>query len=101
MQQEPSISEEKIKEIFYSAAENLSASLRVPIATYRLQFNYQFRFSDAKSIISYLHELGISDCYASPYFMATKGSLHGYDILDHNQLNPEIGTDEQYTEFVD
>ncbi len=100
MQQEPSISEEKIKEIFYSAAENLPASLRVPIATYRLQFNYQFRFSDAKSIISYLHELGISDCYASPYFMASKGSLHGYDILDHNQLNPEIGTDEEYTEFM-
>jgi (1->4)-alpha-D-glucan 1-alpha-D-glucosylmutase len=100
MQQEPSISEEKIKEIFHSAAENLPASLRVPIATYRLQFNYKFRFSDAKSIISYLHELGISDCYASPYFMANKGSLHGYDILDHNQLNPEIGTDEEYTEFV-
>jgi (1->4)-alpha-D-glucan 1-alpha-D-glucosylmutase len=100
MQQGLSISE-KIKEIFYSATENLPASLRVPIATYRLQFNYQFRFSDAKSILSYLHELGISDCYASPYFMANKGSLHGYDILDHNQLNPEIGTGEDYTEFVD
>jgi (1->4)-alpha-D-glucan 1-alpha-D-glucosylmutase len=44
--------------------------------------------------------LGISDCYASPYFKANKGSLHGYDILDHNQLNPEVGTDEEYNAFV-
>jgi (1->4)-alpha-D-glucan 1-alpha-D-glucosylmutase len=101
MEQELSVSEEKIKEMFRSVAQNLPAGLRVPTATYRLQFNYRFKFSDAKPIVSYLHELGISDCYASPYFRANKGSLHGYDILDHNQLNPEIGTDEEYTEFVD
>jgi (1->4)-alpha-D-glucan 1-alpha-D-glucosylmutase len=100
MEQELSVSEEKIKEMFRSVTQNLSVWLRVPIATYRLQFNHQFKFSNAKSIISYLHELGISDCYASPYFMANKGSLHGYDVLDPNQLNPEIGTDEEYREFV-
>ena len=101
MEHELSISEEKIKEMFRSMAQNLPAWLRVPTATYRLQFNYRFKFSDAKSIISYLNELGISDCYASPYFTANKGSLHGYDILDHNQLNPEIGTDEEYEAFVE
>jgi len=101
MEQELSVPDEKIKEMFRSVAENLPASLRVPVATYRLQFNHQFRFSDAKSIISYLHELGISDCYASPYFTANRGSLHGYDILDHNQLNPEVGTDEEYGAFVE
>lgn len=74
---------------------------RIPVSTYRLQLNYLFKFSDAKSIVSYLYELGISDCYASPYFLAKKGSLHGYDILNHNQINPEIGTEEEYNDFVE
>jgi len=70
--------------------------LRIPVATYRLQFNSQFRFSDAGQIIPYLHRLGITDIYASPYFKASKGSLHGYDILDQNQLNPEVGNEDEY-----
>jgi (1->4)-alpha-D-glucan 1-alpha-D-glucosylmutase len=97
---EQEISVDKIRELFHAFAKDLVASRKIPIATYRLQFNHLFKFSDAKSIVSYLHELGISDCYASPYFMAKKGSLHGYDILNHNQINPEIGTDEEYDEFV-
>ena len=100
-EQESSAADERVGELFRKAIENLPALLRVPIATYRLQFNHQFKFSDAKSIISYLHELGISDCYASPYFKAKKGSLHGYDILDHNQINPEIGTEEEYDELIE
>jgi (1->4)-alpha-D-glucan 1-alpha-D-glucosylmutase len=70
--------------------------LRIPQSTYRLQFNSRFRFSDAREIIQYLHALGISDIYASPYFTASAGSLHGYDILDQNSLNPEIGSAEEY-----
>ena len=69
---------------------------RVPVSTYRLQFNRHFRFTDAKAIIHYLNNLGISDIYASPYFKAREGSLHGYDIVDHNSLNSEIGTEEEY-----
>ena len=69
---------------------------RIPVATYRLQFNAQFRFNDAREIVPYLHRLGISDIYASPCFKASKGSLHGYDILDQNSLNPEIGTEQEY-----
>jgi (1->4)-alpha-D-glucan 1-alpha-D-glucosylmutase len=45
--------------------------------------------------------LGISDIYASPYLKAKKGSLHGYDILNHHQFNPEIGTEGEYDEFVE
>ena len=56
-------------------------SPRIPAATYRLQFNAHFRFSDARDVIHYLSTLGISDIYASPYFKASTGSLHGYDIL--------------------
>ena len=55
---------------------------------------------DAAKIIPYLHELGISDVYASPYFKARKGSLHGYDIVDPNTLNPEVGTEEEYDVFT-
>jgi (1->4)-alpha-D-glucan 1-alpha-D-glucosylmutase len=73
-----------------------SAWIRIPVSTYRLQFNSRFRFSDAREIISYLHTLGISDIYASPYFTSSAGSLHGYDILDQNSLNPEIGSNDEY-----
>ena len=69
---------------------------RIPSSIYRLQFNSRFRFVDATRIIGYLHDLGITDIYASPYFKAKKGSLHGYDIVDPNVLNPEIGTEEDY-----
>ncbi len=73
---------------------------RFPISTYRLQFSPSFTFADAKEIVPYLQALGISDCYASPYLKATPGSSHGYDIVDPTQLNPELGTEKEYQEFV-
>lgn len=79
---------------------NGTPALRFPVSTYRLQFNHRFRFRDAESIIPYLHGLGITDIYASPYVKARKGSLHGYDIVDPNTLNPEVGTEEEYDAFV-
>ena len=93
--------QEKVKAIFQKGVASLEDDRKIPVATYRLQFNHQFKFSDALSVISYLHELGISDSYASPYFKAKRGSLHGYDIIDHNQFNPEIGTPEEYDAFVE
>jgi (1->4)-alpha-D-glucan 1-alpha-D-glucosylmutase len=74
---------------------------QVPTATYRLQLNRNFTFRDAASIIPYLQQLGISHCYVSPYLRARPGSLHGYDIIDHNALNPEIGAPEDYEHFVE
>jgi (1->4)-alpha-D-glucan 1-alpha-D-glucosylmutase len=73
---------------------------RIPSSTYRLQFNHWFKFIDVKIIIPYLNSLGISDIYSSPYFKAQKESLHGYDIVDPNALNPEIGTEEEYNELI-
>jgi (1->4)-alpha-D-glucan 1-alpha-D-glucosylmutase len=73
---------------------------RIPSSTYRLQFNSQFRFVDAQNILGYLNDLGISDVYASPYFMAKEGSLHGYDIVNPTVLNPEVGTEDEYNEFI-
>ncbi len=81
------------------AVEKISHPL-IPVSTYRLQFNYRFRFSDAKKIINYLHDLGISDIYSSPYFKAREKSLHGYDIVDPNTLNPELGTEDDYSELI-
>jgi len=73
---------------------------RIPLSTYRIQFNRAFRFTDAREIVPYLHEIGIGDMYASPYLGAKKASMHGYDIVDHNILNPEVGTREEYESLM-
>jgi (1->4)-alpha-D-glucan 1-alpha-D-glucosylmutase len=73
---------------------------RIPTATYRLQFNKNFTFRQAREIVTYLHHLGISDAYASPYFQAGAESLHGYDITDHNKFNAAIGSREDYDAWV-
>src|SRR5204862_6717639 len=67
---------------------------RMPSSTYRLQFNRQFTFTDAREIVPYLDALGIRDCYASPYFEASAESIRGYDITDHNNRNGAIGARE-------
>jgi len=74
--------------------------VRIPTATYRLQFNKTFTFRQAREIVAYLHHLGISDAYASPYFQAGAESLHGYDITDHNKLNSAIGSREDYDAWI-
>lgn len=71
-----------------------------PVSTYRLQFNAGFGFQDARRVVGYLHALGISHVYASPVLKARPGSPHGYDITDHNQLNPEVGNYEDLQELV-
>ncbi len=67
---------------------------RVPAATYRLQLNRDLPFVKARGIVSYLEALGVSDVYASPIFKARPGSSHGYDVLDHSEVNPELGGEE-------
>jgi len=74
--------------------------MRVPIATYRLQFNPFFGFVSARGIIPYLAGLGITDIYVSPIFRARSGSLHGYDILDPNKLSPELGKQTHFRKLV-
>jgi (1->4)-alpha-D-glucan 1-alpha-D-glucosylmutase len=65
---------------------------RIPASTYRLQLNSEMTFRQTRAILDYLDELGISDLYVSPISMARKGSMHGYDVIDPQQLNPEIGS---------
>ena len=76
------------------------ASIRIPAATYRLQLSREFGFSEAKSLVSYLHALGISSLYASPIFHARAGSLHGYDVVDPNRLNPELGSQQDFESLI-
>lgn len=65
--------------------------MQLPDATYRLQFNPAFTFGNAQTIVPYLSDLNISTIYASPIFKAQPGSMHGYDMVDANELNPELG----------
>ena len=74
---------------------------RIPVATYRIQFSLNFRFSDARELVSYLSEFGITDLYASPRFKARKGSSHGYDVADPQRVNSELGTEREFEELAE
>src|SRR6202171_6542658 len=65
----------------------------IPIATYRLQLTANFDFDAAASIVPYLKALGVTHLYASPFMKSRKGSTHGYDVVDHTKINPELGGD--------
>jgi (1->4)-alpha-D-glucan 1-alpha-D-glucosylmutase len=71
-----------------------------PTATYRLQLHRGFTLRDAERLVPYLHALGVSHVYCAPYLKARAGSTHGYDITDHNALNPEVGDEESFSAFV-
>jgi (1->4)-alpha-D-glucan 1-alpha-D-glucosylmutase len=78
----------------------MASGPRVPISTYRLQFNRHFGFKDAIEIVPYLEKLGISDVYSSPFFRSRPDSDHGYDVSNHNELNPSIGTRADFDAMV-
>ena len=75
-------------------------TLRVPLATYRLQFHRRFRFEHALALVPYLESLGVTDLYASPLLQARKGSTHGYDVTDPSRLNPELGAEGEFDSMV-
>ena len=69
--------------------------MRVPTATYRLQLHARFGLANARKLVPYFRDLGISHVYLSPIFQARAGSTHGYDVTDPTRVNPEIGTIEE------
>jgi (1->4)-alpha-D-glucan 1-alpha-D-glucosylmutase len=89
-----------LETLFRNTVAELTARQRFPESTYRLQFHAGFTFRDARDLVPYLHDLGVTDCYASPYLKSRPGSKHGYDISEHRTLNPEVGTPEEYDAFV-
>ncbi len=72
----------------------------IPLATYRLQLSPKLTLSEIKELIPYLDDLGISTIYAAPFFTAAPGSEHGYDVVDPQQLNPEIGSQKELEDIV-
>ncbi len=70
------------------------------VATYRIQLNKEFNFKDAEEIIPYLKKLGVSHLYSSPILTAKEKSTHGYDVVDHGKLNPELGSYEEFETFI-
>jgi (1->4)-alpha-D-glucan 1-alpha-D-glucosylmutase len=72
---------------------------RIPVSTYRVQFNKDFRFLDCRDIVPYLHALGIGALYSSPRFRARRGSEHGYDVASPLRVNSELGTDEEFDDL--
>ncbi len=72
------------------------SQLRIPAATYRLQFNRDFTFAQAESIARYLADLGVTDLYASPIFRARGGSSHGYDVVDSTAISEDLGGESEF-----
>jgi (1->4)-alpha-D-glucan 1-alpha-D-glucosylmutase len=75
-------------------------SSRIPSGTYRLQLHREFNFQHAMQVSDYLRDLGISECYLSPITRARAGSVHGYDVINHREINPELGTEEDLQKFA-
>lgn len=73
----------------------------IPRATYRLQLTAKFGFRDAADLVPYLAALGVSHAYFSPYLKTRPGSEHGYDIVDHDSLNPELGGEADHVLLCD
>jgi len=69
----------------------MNEDYRRPMATYRLQFNHDFRLNDAQALVPYFSRLGVTHVYASPILRARQVSTHGYDVVDPKTINPSLG----------
>ena len=64
---------------------------RTPVTTYRLQMGSTLTFDDARRLVPYLRDLGVTDVYLSPVLAAAPGSTHGYDVVDHTRISEAMG----------
>ncbi|HEV8686346.1 MAG TPA: malto-oligosyltrehalose synthase, partial [Gaiellaceae bacterium] len=69
-------------------------------ATYRLQLQPGFGFREARELVPYLQQVGVSHLYLSPIMRARSGSTHGYDVVDPTQVSPELGGEEAFRELA-
>jgi len=65
--------------------------LKVPRSTYRLQITEDWGLPDAAALVPYLHALGADWVYLSPVLAAEPGSTHGYDVVDHGEIDESRG----------
>jgi (1->4)-alpha-D-glucan 1-alpha-D-glucosylmutase len=82
-------------DVSYTAEDSANRQVTIPTSTYRLQMHKGFAIPDAHKLVDYLEKLGISHYYLSPLWQSRPGSMHGYDVISHSNLNPELGTQEQ------
>src|SRR6185312_4802573 len=75
--------------------------VRQPVNTYRVQLSSSFDLRAAARLVPYLHRLGVTDCYTSPYLIAKPGSASGYDVCDYGGVQPELGGDAAFPEFAE
>ncbi len=80
----------------YIATRMTSAPLFPLTSTYRLQLHAHLTFAQVSKLVPYLAQLGISTLYLAPIFRASPGSTHGYDVVDHEQLDPSLGTEDDF-----
>ena len=90
---------EEARQLLARLGEELS-HLRSPLATYRVQLHKGFTFDDAAAIAGYLADLGITDLYTSPILQAAPGSTHGYDVVDPDRVNSELGGEDGFRALV-
>uniref|UniRef100_A0A7V4XU41 Malto-oligosyltrehalose synthase n=1 Tax=Acidobacterium capsulatum TaxID=33075 RepID=A0A7V4XU41_9BACT len=74
---------------------------RVPYSTYRLQLHKDFTFENAAAVADYLQRLGVSHVYSSPYLQAAPGSMHGYNVVDPERVNEELGGEAGHQRFCE
>jgi (1->4)-alpha-D-glucan 1-alpha-D-glucosylmutase len=72
----------------------------IPASTYRLQANCNFQLHQMKDIVDYLNQLGITTIYCAPLFQSRCKSNHGYDVINPNVVNPELGTLDELQEIT-
>jgi len=95
MRVEREVAGEQARRLLDEVASELAAA-RQPLATYRVQLHKDFTFDAAAAVARYLGELGITDFYTSPILQAAPGSVHGYDVIDHQRINEELGGEEGF-----
>lgn len=71
-----------------------------PIATARLQLHAGFTLDDATAQVPYYAALGVSHFYLSPISAARPGSTHGYDVIAHGCINPELGGEPAFRRLI-
>ncbi len=94
------LADELLAELAREAERGAGATPR-PASTYRLQLHAGFGFDDAARVVPYLEALGVTDVYLSPVLAAAPGSTHGYDVVDHSRLSPELGGPEAYARLAE
>ena len=70
-----------------------------PVSTYRIQLGTDFTFQDAQDLLPYLVELGITECYLSPFLQPCGEASHGYYVADHGRINEALGGESAYQAF--